>query len=214
MSALTRLTHNPFRAIDWQPSVTQLLDDGHLAAWSRDRHRRVHFAAALSQFLESQTGNEVCRFYGRHITDLDSFCHQLERCVAGPPLSRRIDGPGGVVGLLRARQTLRHQRAPRVRYYVWSDADTLLRSDAKLFGALVDAIAGVAAEAEYVSDEMLFLQRAVLIGDSILDVYGDDPRGQFRSWREDDMGEPFWKVVTGLEQPPVSRFPIDTIDDL
>ena len=35
----------------------------------------------------------------------------------------------------------------------------------------MDTIAGVAAEAEYVSDDLLLIHRSVYIGSSVLDVY-------------------------------------------
>ncbi len=211
MSALSRKPEAILLAQDWQADVTQLLDEHHLAAWSDSPQRRTQFAVSLGQFLGNQRDTEVCVFYGKHITDLDSFCYQLERAIPGPTLDRRIDGPGGIVALLRTRASFRGRPESKYRFYIWHDADVLLRSNAALFGQLVDAIAGVAAEAEYVSDDLLLLHRAVFVGGAMLDVYAEDPGAQFRAWRMDEHAEPFWQVVTGIDVPPFMRYRIDVL---
>jgi hypothetical protein len=212
MSALSRQSSElVLLAPDWQADVTQLLDEHHMVAWSDLPQRRTQFAVSLGQFLGSQRDTEVCVFYGRYITDLDSFCYQLERAIPGPALVRRIDGPGGVVALLRARASFRGRPETKYRYYIWHDADVLLKTNHKLFGQLVDAMAGVAAEAEYVSDDLLLLHRAVFVGSSILDVYAEDPKSQFQRWLVDEHGEPFWKVVTAIEAPQFLRYKIDLL---
>ncbi len=212
MGALTRDQGSPFRIADWQPDVTQMLDEHHLAAWSREPRRRLHFAASLSQFLESQRDTEVCTFYGRHITDIESFCYQLERAIPGAPLERRIDGPSGVTAMLRQRQTFGLRPPAKYRYYVWHDADVLLKRDEKLFARLLDALMGVAAEAEYASDDLLLIHRSVLVGGPLLDVYADNPKGQLQSWYDDGHKDRFWEVVTGIERPPTMRYQIDLLD--
>jgi len=179
------------------------LDNTHLATWSPHALMRTRFAASLQQFLGAQPDTEVCNFYGRYVTDLEGFCHQLERMLPAPPLRRQIDGPRGVTESLRSRDSFRGRSVARQRFYVWHDADHLIEADRSLFGALVDALMGVAAEAEYVSDDLLLIQRCVFIGGSALQAYADDAKGQFRSWRPDEFGAPFWAVVTGLEAPPV-----------
>ncbi len=72
-------------------------------------------------------------------------------------------------------------------------------------------MAGVAAEAEYVCDDLLLIHRTVYLGSAMLDVYAEDERGQFRSWYQDGLGEPFWKVVTGIESPSVASKSIERI---
>lgn len=211
MSALTRQPDSPFSAPDWQAEVTQLLDEHHLVAWSAQPRKRVHFAASLGQFLGSLRDAEVCTFYGRFITDLDSFCCQLEQAVVGPALERRVDGLNGVASLLRCRQTFRNRAASKYRYYIWHDAEVLLQHDPVLFGRLMDTLAGVAAESEYVSDDLLLIHRAVFVGGPSLDLYAEDPEGQCQSWYCDGGGDPFWHVVTGLERPPVLRYQIDLL---
>jgi len=182
-----------------------------MVAWSDVPARRTQFAVGLAQFLGLQRDAEVCVFYGKHIADLDAFCHQLERSIPGPSLERRFEGTAGIASLLRSRETMRGRPATKFRYYIWHDADALLLKNHRLFGQIVDAIAGVAAEAEYVSDDLLLLHRAVYIGSSVLDVYAEDPRGQFQNWFDDGAGDPFWKVVTGIERPPFVRYRADSI---
>jgi hypothetical protein len=196
---------------DWQADVAQLLDEHHLIAWSEMASRRMQFATSLGRFLGSLRDTEVCVFYGRFITDLDSFCYQLERSLPGPSLDRRMDGPAGIVSLLRARASFRGRPETKHRYYIWHDADVLLRTNHRLFGQIVDAMSGVAAEAEYTSDDLLLIHRTVYVGGSILDVYADDERAQFASWLRDVGQDPFWHVVTGLEKPPFLRYRIDML---
>lgn len=211
MSALSRQPESPLLVADWQPDVTQLLDEHHLVATSEFPARRLQFATSLGQFLGMQRDTEVCSFYGRFITDLDSFCYQLERAVPGPLLDRRIDGPGGVAALLRNRMIVRGKPATKFRYYVWHDADLLLRNEPLVFAKLVDAIAGVAAEAEYVSDDLLLIHRAVFVGGPLLAEVAKDEHGPFRTWLADEFGEPFWRVVTGLENPPFMTYSVDSL---
>lgn len=211
MSALTRHTEQLFSVTDWEPSVTQLLDEAHLVAWSEASRRRSQFAAALSQFLGSMRDAEVCVLMGEHIHDLESFCAQLERLIPGPSLDRRIDGPRGIASLLRHRHTLRGRPASKFRFYVWNDADVLLKRNHRLFGRLVDVLAGVAAEAEFASDDLLLIHRAVLIGGPAMDMYAEDPTGQCRRWFAEAGTEPFWRIVTGLDAPNFLRYQIDLL---
>ncbi len=211
MSALSRHTEVPLLVADWQADVTQLLDERHLVAWSEVPARRTQFAVSLAQFLGSQHDTEVCVFYGQFITDMETFCAQLERAIAGPPLERRLHGPRGAVSLMRSRCGFRGRPETKYRFFIWHDADMLLRKDHVLFGQIVDALAGVAAEAEYVSDDMLLLHRAVFVGSPMLDIYYDDTRGQFRRWFAAPGEEPFWQVVTGIKAPPFMKYRIDKL---
>lgn len=208
MSALARSSDPLFRVAGHPGDITQLMDEHHLVACSTDGRRRAQFGAMLSQFISTMRDAQVVSLQGRAITDLESFCGQLERALPGPALERRVNGPSGVVNLLRHRQTFGLQAPAKFRFYIWHDADTLLRSDPMLFGHLVEAVAGVAAEAEYVCDDLLLIHRALLIGGPDLEAYADLPNGQCRSWVHDD-DEPFWQVVTGIEQPSFIKYDID-----
>lgn len=210
MSALTRYDGIAGLA-PWQPHIAQLLDESHVAASSPAPWQRSTFGIALAEFLRGISDAEVCTLYGRYITNLEAFCVQLERQIHGPALERRIDGRRGVTALLRSRDPIRGRRPSRFRFYIWHDADVLLRADPRLFGRLVDALAGVAAEAEYASDDLLLLHRTVFLGGPVLDSYAKYEGGQFRSWYDDELGEPFWQVATGLERPPVRTLAIDRL---
>lgn len=212
MSALSRQPESPFAVADWHADVTQMLDEHHMVAVSHFPRRRLHFATSLGRFLSSVRDTEVCTLHGRFIDDLDSFCDQLELAIPGPALDRRIDGPSGVVSLLRHRHTFRGKTASKYRYYVWHDADHLLERDRGLFGRLADAFAGVAAESEYCDDDLLLIHRAVFVGGPRLELYAEDPLGQFQRWAMDDgHDEPFWQVVTGVDRPPILRYSIDLL---
>jgi hypothetical protein len=187
------------------------MDEQHLAVWSGLPDRRVAFASAFGDFLKRQRDAEVCVLYGHSIVDMESLCAQFERALPGPALARRIDGMSGLVGFLRFRSADRFGRAPRFRYYLWHDADVLLRSDEVLFGRVIDAIAGVSAEAEYVSDDLLLIHRAIVVGSPALAEYAARAEGQFRSWYDDGLGRAFWEEVTGV---PTPRFGLCAIEDL
>lgn len=211
MSVLTGHVAPIFATPSWEAEVLQQLEESHLVATSDHSHIRVWFGAALGAFLRSQQQMEVCHLYGRFITDLESFCHQLERAIPGPMLERHVGGARGVTGLLRSRTEHAGRLASRFRFYIWHDADVLLRADARLFGQIVDAIAGVAAEAEYVSEDSLLIHRGVFVGGSALERYGADETGQFQTWYRDEFEEPFWEVVTGLDRPRFTSLLIDEI---
>ena len=211
MSVLSRQFESSFGAAAWQPEVTALLDEHHLVAWSESPRRRLTFAATLARFLEGLHDAEVVSLYGRHITDIESLCYQMERAIPGAPLERRVDGPLGVASLLRSRECFPGRPASKFRYMMWHDADFLVREDHGLFGQAADAIAGVSAELEYVCDDALLIQRSIYVGGPLLAVYAENPRGQFQTWREDEHGEPFWKMVTGVERPPIRVVHIDKV---
>jgi hypothetical protein len=211
MSALPKHPGLPLQTTDWQPETVQLLDESHLVAFSEFPRRRIEFAASIATFLQRQRDTEVCTLYGQYITDLESFCAQLERCLPGPSLLRRIDGSSGITSLLRNRTATAVRTPSKFRYYIWHDADVLLRANRALFGRLVDAMIGVGAEAEYASDDLLLLHRGIFVGSSLLDLYAEDPAGQFSVWAPDADGEPFWSVVTGVEKPQVTRYNIDAL---
>lgn len=209
MSLLAGQFDAPFPAVDWQPEAMALLDERHLVVWSHAQSRRTHFAASLAQFLGAQRETDVVTLYGRFIKDLESFCHQLERSIPVDRLERRVDGTDGVTDALRSRESVRGRSVARCRYLVWNDADVLLRADAALFGRLVDAMLGVSAEAEFASEDLLLIQRCVFVGGAALADYAERSEGQFKTWLPDGLGEPFWALVTGVDEPHVQTSHID-----
>jgi len=192
---------------DWRPDVQQVLDEHHLVAWSPRVETRDRFSKELEPFLRRQRDADVCVLPGESITDLGSFCAALEAAVPGVELERTLEGARGAVSRLRPGSS----RRSKYRYYLWREAHVLLRHDAALFGRVVDAMTGVAAESEYVDEDRLVLQRCVFIGGASLDAYADDPRGQFRRWMPDADGEPYWQIVTGVGRPPIAKRRIDGV---
>lgn len=213
MSFISTSFIQPFPAYAWQPDALALLDEQHVAAFSGSERRRNAFTASLQQFIGSQRDTDCCVLYGQFIHDLDTFCHQLERILPGPRLARRIDGPDGITDLLRSRQTFLGRPATRSRYFVWTDADAMIARDPVTFSHVLEAFAGVAAEQEYVSDDMLLIQRLLLVGGPRLKLISDDPRGPMHQWLSGG-DRPFWKLVTGLEHPPFGSFDIDKVAGL
>ncbi len=211
MSALTRQPDSAFAAPNWQPDVVQMLDESHLVAVSPLARSRTLFAVSLAQFLQGLREAEVCTLYGRFVTDLESYCHQLERAITGPTLERRIDGPRGVTALLRWRETYRGRPASKFRFYIWHDADVLLHANERLFARLAETMMGVAAEAEYASDDLLLLHRTVFVGGPVLAAYAQQANGPMQEWLAEPGQEPFWQVVSGLERPRTQRYEIDTL---
>lgn len=211
-------TVNPFAATVEQTEA--LLGEHHVVAWSRSLHTREDYGIELVRHLRGIAGAETVVINGAVVHDLDGFCRQLERSmpvlVEGSPtrVARTLDGPGGIVERLRDRSGDPSRPTVRQRYYVWRDADTLLRSDEGLFARLVDALAGVAAESEYASEDLLLLHRTVFIGGAALAGYAEQPTGPFNAWLSEtptDASTPrrphpsFWSVVTGLPRPPFAR---------
>ena len=188
----------------WQAELASVLDEHHLAAWSASACERAAFAAGLGSFLAGLDDAQVIPIYGRSAPDLGGLCYQLERCIPGTgPMLLRIGGPRGVVSRLRSRPVIAGRSPLRFRYILWHDPDTMIESDAALFGRVADAIAGVAAESEYASDDLLLLTRAIYIGGEALAAYAAREDGQFQRWHDDGAGEPFWRAVSGLDRPPV-----------
>lgn len=212
MSAFTHHHHVALRAHDWEPDVVQLLDESHLAASSEDPAVRSEFTSRLGRFLGGMGDVDVCTLYGRFVTDLDSFCYQLERSLpSSAPLARRIDGPRGVVNHLRQRNAGRARRAERFRFYIWHDADVLMTRNRELFDRLVDAIMGVAAESEFASEDLLLIHRLVAVGGRALSMYAADASGPFNSWHDADAGDPFWEQVSGVLAPRTQTLNLDEL---
>jgi len=193
----------------WQAEMGQLLEEHHVVAWSPVPRNRAVFGAEMAAYLRGLRDTRVCEIDGRAVTDLAGFCAQLERGLEGPVLARDIDGPDGVVALLRHDGREDAGPATKRRFYIWHDADVLLRHDHVLFGRLVDAVLGVAAEAEYASEDLLMLHRALFIGAPSIDLYAEDGRGQFSAWAAEGDEEPLWGVISGVARPPILRVKID-----
>ncbi len=213
MLGALRQTSDRHDASDWLARAAQVLEEFHLIAWSRNLGLRERFGLEMAWYLQRMPQAQTCVINGAVVRGLDGFCRQLERVLpSAHPLERRIEGPGGVIERLRKRSKEWPIRGDadivKHRYYVWRDADVLLRAEPETFGRLVDALTGVAAESEYASEDRLLIHRAVFIGGPALDVYAEDPRGQFQRWHSDGDEEPLWVTVSGLKAPPMMRYAI------
>ncbi|MEO1716030.1 MAG: hypothetical protein AAFR76_02865 [Planctomycetota bacterium] len=198
----------------WEAEVARLAESRHLAAWSTDASERILFAARLGAFWQGQAGVEVIRLFGRAIRTIDDVCEQLERSIpADEPMRRQIGGRSGIAARLRHRIDLPGMALSQYRYIIWHDADDLIASDGALFSAIADTVAGVSAEAEFVCDDLLLLTRAVYVGGTRLATLAQDGAGPFHQWQHDGVAEPFWRVVSGIERPPVLAAPIGKLLD-
>lgn len=211
MRVVARQADAIFDGQGWLPEAVRALDTHHLVAWSELTRRRIAFAAGVRSFLQAQQDTDACMIHGRSVRTLDDLCHQLERQVPVEELLRRLDGPDSVTELLRGRTAIPGRRQVRTRVWIWSDADVLLKADPELFGAVVDCMLGVAAETEFGSDEGGPIQRVLFIGGLMLEAYARDHAGRFRSWAAEGDAEPFWKLVSGLDRPPVIARPVDLL---
>lgn len=209
--AFAHAIHHP---TGWEAEVARLAESRHLAAWSREADERILFAARLGAFWQGQAGVEVIRLFGRAIRTIDDVCEQLERSIpAREPMRRQIGGRSGIAARLRHRIDVPGMALSRYRYIIWHDADDLIECDAGLFSAIADTVAGVSAEHEFVCDDLLLLTRAVYVGGARLASLAQDSTGPFHQWQHDGVAEPFWRVVSGIERPPVFAAPIGKLLD-
>lgn len=200
-----------FEPCTWQPEVLAKLETHHLAACSTGLGLRTRFGASLQQFLAGQPGTQVCVLHGRSILDLEGFCAQIERLIPTDWLARTVDGSHGVASILRSRSDMGSRAPVRQRYFLWHDADVLLRRDPRLFGQLAEVIAGVSAELEFAGDAQLVIQRCVYIGGDRLADEVRDPASMLNRWADDGPGVPFWSLVTGEDHPSTALCSIDAL---
>lgn len=211
MSIHFQTTGFVFEPCTWQPEVLAKLGTHHLVAHSTDSGLRARFGAQLQQFLASQAGTEVMVLHGRGILDLEGLCAQLERLVAVDRLARTIDGQGGIASLLRTRSGLGGIGMARQRFFLWHDADLLLRRDPGLFGRVAEVMAGVSAELEYGTDGGVMIQRCVYMGGAMLASEARDPASLLNRWGDDGPGVPFWSLVSGEAHPMTALCSIDAV---
>lgn len=200
----------------WPADTQALLNEAHLAAWASGASSATRFTAGLQQFLALQPDTEVWLLPGGAIGDVSTLAAHLAAFVPVDEIAPRIDGPAGITDALRSRWPSHFGTVSRFRYVIVHDADRFIDRDETLFGDFADALMGVAAEAEYVSDELLLIQRAVFVGGSRLHHAAQEPRGPLRAWRRDRSGagggaSPFWAAVTSLEEPPVLAHPVEKL---
>jgi hypothetical protein len=200
-----------FAPISWEPEVLAKLETHHMVGWSPKAVQRTRFGARMKQFLDAQSGTEVLVLHGRGILDLEGFCAQLERMIPTEQLSRSVDGASGVASLLRAQAGGVYGEPVRQRFFLWHDADVLLRQDPVLFGHLVEVMAGVSAELEFGADAGAMLQRCLYLGGRSLAEHARSVESRFHSWEEDGPGVPFWSLVSGEDHPMTALCSIDAL---
>ncbi len=211
MSTQFRTTGFVFEPSTWQPEMLVRLETHHVAAWSTDSALRTRFGVSLGQFLGAQTGTEVCVLHGRSIFDLEGLCAQLERLIPTETLARTVDGPKGLASILRSYGGGHPRTSIRQRFFLWHDADVLLRHNPELFGQVAEVIAGVSAELEYTCNGALMIQRCIYIGGHRLAQMARDANSMLNRWADDGPGVPFWSLVTGEESPMTTLCSIDSL---
>ncbi len=181
--------------------VPSLLDERHLVLWSRDLSRRERAADLVVAGLRTVKDAQVVSLPGAVIHDLKTLRTHLDHALPSAenrPLRATIDGPAGLLARLREpADPLPDHHHVKWRYYVWRDADVLLRASPTVFDMMVDAVAGVAAEAEYSSDDLLLIQRLVLVGGPALHVAAGEPDGPMQAWRPGSS----WARITKVAAP-------------
>tara|TARA_E500000318_G_scaffold96155_1_gene96325 strand:- start:30811 stop:31455 length:645 start_codon:yes stop_codon:yes gene_type:complete len=200
-----------FAPMSWEPELLAKLESHHVVAWGSDSALRTRFGVRIKQYLDAQAGTEVLVLHGRGILDLEGFCAQLERLIPTERLARTVNGAHGVASILRQDGGGIIGSPIRQRYFLWHDADVLLRSNPELFAQLVEVIAGVSAELEFGNDGGMLIQRGIYFGGLALAEYAREPDGQFQSWEADGPGVPFWSLVSGVDRPSTSLCSIEAI---
>lgn len=214
MAAVVRVSNGARAVGQWLAETDRLLNEHHLVVWSRNMAVRERYGLEVTRHFRHMPEAETLVICGAVVHDLDGVCRQVEKSLhdgAARPLKRSVGEPGGLIDRLRERPGAPNVPAIKHRYYIWRDADTLLRHDAALFAQLVDALMGIAAEAEYASEDLLLLHRAVFIGGPMLGEYAADKDGAFKKWlpEKGKAVTPLWQVISGVDKPPVAVMAIE-----
>lgn len=200
-----------FTPLCWEPELLTKLESHHIVAWSSDPALRARFGVRMKQFLDAQSQTEVLVLHGRGILDLEGFCSQLERLIHAEVLARSIDGANGVAALLRQGQDGFVGSPINQRFFLWHDADVLLRKNPVLFDEIVEVIAGVSAELEFADNESMLIQRGLYLGGRALAEHARLEHSRFQSWEDDGPGVPFWSLVSGIDRPSTMLCSVDTL---
>jgi hypothetical protein len=181
-------------------TIVRGLDDSHLVVWGHEAKQQQHASDLARELLSSVPEAQVVEFDGASMTDLRTARAQIDRALPDPDgraLGPSFDGPTGVWARLREMPPAMSGHHVKRRYYLWHDADTLLTTNPSTFSVIVETLAGVAAEAEFVSDDLLLIHRVLLIGGPELAACWHDVMGPLRAWR---TGSP-WSVMTKTDAP-------------
>ena len=176
------------------------LDERHVVVVARSAAQRAEAASQLAHHIGDLPETQLVQIDGARVEDLRGLRAELDRELpdpAGRALKPSFDGPGGVLARLREPPRAVEGHHIKRRFYLWRDADVLLKASPSSFSVCIDAIAGVAAEAEYASDDLLLIHRLVLVGGPGLARCHADARGPLRAWRPAST----WPRVTGIDGP-------------
>lgn len=176
---------------DWYSQAEAMLDDHHVVAVSEDEATRIEFGSCVAIQTEQMMQVEVCPIFGRYVRGLEDLAYMMSRAFpAGGPVEPSVEG---VMDCAR-----RTRASTRRRFIIWHDADVFAAADRVIFWQVADALMGVAAEQEYASEDLLVITRCLFVGSPRLAEHV-----AFRRWWSEGEREPLWKVVSGLERPPV-----------
>ena len=162
---------------------------------------RRNFVEQLHEQLESLEDTEILEIDGTSISEIDRF---------GVALAKGLDlveAPKDVNGVRTVLREYPHE--PKHLFFIWRDADVLLEADVDLFGRLVNAFIGSAAERELITLDVLVLQRIVFLGGDKLGAYAEDPEGALATWLVDGDDDPFDEVKKCLSHPPVITYRLE-----
>lgn len=202
--------------LPWQVEALRLLDEQHLCVWSDDAGVRREVVDGLAAHVRQITDAAVGVIEGAGVHDVRTFAAALARALGAHPDRGDVDDPDLLFRLLRrspeeAGGAPGNRPAVKRRVLLWSDAHELLARDPRLFGRLADTLIGSALESELMGEDLLLIQRVVFVGRAALDVYREDPSGQFRAWFSEDGETPLWRSVTGVTGPRVGSVRAETL---
>lgn len=179
--------------------LTQLLDDHHLVLIGDDPAEREGVARGLKRHLETVPDSQAGHLRSGADTTLEAFCTHLE--VWAPEAQPPARTPVGIGQFVRDQLSeVKHE------YLIWEDAEELLEADVDLFSRVVNALLIVAAEREFVSPELLVLQRVVFVGGHKLGAYAEEGAGQFRVWHPKAEFKPSPELQASLDRPRVLTY--------
>lgn len=155
-----------------------MLEERHLVATTTDTARRDRFGRALRRRLEMN----------HHATVMDVTAW-LDAAVTAARSQAEPDGLDAALDDV-VRRIRESEDEVRHQYVIWPDVDGLLASDeSAVRRAMHDAFAA-AAEREFVSPDLLTIQRHVLLGGERTAAFAADPEGPARRWLEGDAAGP------------------------
>ncbi len=182
--------------------IVPLLDDHHLVVLGDSDDERAHFDNALRRHLGQLPETVLIPVRTGQRNPVEGLCRALAQYLDDPG---RLDGTVASLGAVLRDGVVEAKH----EYFLWVDAGDALEADIEGFGQVVNAMMAAAAEREFVSSEVLVLQRFVFFGCAKLGAYAEEEGGQFRCWLPDADGGPSADVMASVGTPPVLTYRID-----